>query len=372
LTGPALDLVLPGPADQRTGGYLYDARMAAELRAAGWEVRVHALDGRFPDPDARAVESLGGALGALQAGSRVLVDGLALAALPTLGDAEVVGGLRVLALVHHPLCDETGLDAGLQARLLALERAALAACRGVVVTSPFTAGRVRALGVPADRLRVALPGTRPAPPSTGPGPGAAPHLLCIGSVIPRKGQDVLVEALAHVTDLPWRATVVGSLVRDPAFAAALRARVADLGLGARIDFTGEVEGERLEGIYRSGSLFVLPSHYEGYGMALAEALARGLPVVSTRGGAIPGTVPEEAGILVPPGDVGALAVVLRGLLEGDAPALARYAAGARRHGARLPDWPQAAATLGHALLELAPDDAPGGGGAGEPGRARHV
>jgi len=86
-------------------------------------------------------------------------------------------------------------------------------------------------------------------------------------------------------------------------------------------------------------------------MALAEALAHGLPVISTTAGAIPDTVPASAGLLVPPGDTGAFTEALRRFL--DEPALrARLAAGARKAGARLPDWPQAVAGWAAALDRL--------------------
>jgi glycosyltransferase involved in cell wall biosynthesis len=95
----------------------------------------------------------------------------------------------------------------------------------------------------------------------------------------------------------------------------------------------------------------LPSYFEGYGMVLAEALAHGLPVVSTTAGAIPDTVPRDAGVLVPPGDAVALRAALAALL--DDPALrARLAAGARAARAGLPTWPEAVACFAAALEAL--------------------
>ncbi len=357
---PSLHLLLPGPADQRTGGYLYDARMAEELRGRGWRIEVHALDGRFPDPDPRGEGALRTTLAGLPEGARVLVDGLALAALP---GADPEGGLgarvRLLALVHHPLQDEEGLPAETAKRLGELEMRALARCEGVVVTSPFTRERVAELGVPPARIRVVEPGTRPAPLASGPRAGDPPALLCVGSVAPRKGQDVLVDALTRIRDLPWRCHCAGSLDRERGFAEEVLRRVRAEGLGERIAFTGELGEEALDALYDSATLLVLPSRYEGYGMVLAEALARGLPVVSTTGGAIPGTVPEGAGVLVPPGDPEALAAVLRELLASEgadpAPGLARLREGARARRGELRDWPAAGERFAGALLELAPE-----------------
>ena len=356
MTAPRLDLLVPGPPDQRTGGYLYDARMVEELRASGWETRVHSLNGRFPDPDDRARSSLEAVLSSLPEGARVLIDGLAIGALPLVGGS-VPSHLRILALVHHPLSDETGLSADDRLRLASLECAALGLCRGVVVTSAFTAGQVATLGVPAERIRVAVPGTNPAPPAHGPPLGEPPHLLCVGSLTPRKGQDVLVSALDRIQGLPWSCTMAGSTDRAPDFAESVREQVRGAGLGGRIRIAGELTGLELDELYDSATLLILPSHYEGYGMVLTEALVRGLPIVSTTGGAIPYTVPDGTGYLVPPGDPVAMARALGRLLGPDGQEeLQRLGEAARRHAALLPDWTEAARGFAQALIELAPEE----------------
>ena len=364
-----LHLVAPGPLDQRTGGYVYDARMAAGLRRRGWRVDAHGLQGTFPDADAVSAASLDGVLARLDDGSRVLVDGLALGGLPGPAAAHR-GRLRLLALVHHPVSDETGLPAGVRARLAASERRALAAAAGVIVTSDFTARRLRRFGVRADRVRVARPGTDPAPPAVGPGPGAPPRLLSVAAVVPRKGHDVLVRALARLRHLAWRCVCAGSLERAPDHARAVRALAAGHGLAGRIRFAGECRGADLDRLYAGSSVFVLASHYEGYGMVLTEALARGLPVVGTTGGAIPDTLPSDAALLAPPGDAGALAAAIGSLLDPDEAAdgtgrggtagpgarrRAALASAALRHAAALPDWEAAARTFEEHLLALAPE-----------------
>jgi len=356
MTGNRLDLLVPGPPDQRTGGYLYDARMMAELRASGWNARVHSLDGRFPDPDDTARSSLEAVLSALPLGARVLIDGLAIAALPEIA-ATVASRVRPLTLVHHPLSDETGLSGDDRLRLEGLERAALRLCQGVVVTSLFTASRVEALGVPPDRIRVAVPGTDPAPAAHGPAPGEPPHLLCVGTLMPRKGQDVLLRALDRIQELPWSCTMAGSADRSPDFAKLVGEEVRRAGLEGRVHIAGELEGPELDDLYASATLLVLPSHYEGYGMVLTEALARGLPIVSTTGGAIPYTVPDGAAYLVPPGDPAALAHVLKRLLgPGGQEEVRSLGEAARRHASLLPDWTEAARGFAQTLIELTPEE----------------
>lgn len=367
----SLHLVVPGPLDQRTGGYIYDARMVKELRELGWAVSVHTLPGRFPQVDERAREALAGALAGVEDGALVVVDGLALCALPEVAEAHA-DRLRLVALVHHPLGDETGLGEEARARFLALELRTLAAVAGVVVTSDFTRARLGELGVDTDRVVAVLPGTdraagdRPPPgvdrdvgaPAAGdtrrdgaPAGDDPVHLLCVGTVTPRKGHDLLVAALERIAGLQWRCTCAGSLDRDPSYAARVTGAVAAAGLEDRVTFTGELDAAELDRLYALAHLFVLPSWYEGYGMALTEALVRGLPVVSTRGGAIPWTVPEEAGVLVTPGSVEELADALRALME-DADRRRALAAAARVHGDRLPGWGEQARAFARALERL--------------------
>jgi glycosyltransferase involved in cell wall biosynthesis len=95
-------------------------------------------------------------------------------------------------------------------------------------------------------------------------------------------------------------------------------------------------------------VFVLPTWYEGYGMAVAEALARGLPVVSTATGAIAELMGGGAGLLVPPGDVEALAHALSAIVT-DGALRARLAAGARQARIRLRSWDDAAGLLARTI-----------------------
>ena len=352
MTGPELHVVVPGSLDQRTGGYVYDALMVSGLRALGWTVTVHELAGAFPEPDAAARSAMNGTLESLPDGARVLIDGLAMGGLPS--PVEAHGDrLRILALVHHPLAAETGLSEAERQSFEERERRALRPCTGVLVSSEFSAGGLEAFGVPADRIRAVLPGTDPAIQAEGPGPGEPPMLLCVASVTPRKGHDVLVAALARARDLPWQCVCAGSLDRDRAHADYVLRRVAEAGLGERIDFVGERGTDGLAELYHGASIFVLASHYEGYGMALAEALAHGLPIVSTTGGAIPFTVPSDAGILVEPGDEYAFADGLRKLLTPGATTHQELAEGARRHAGELLTWPEAVASFAAAVEELA-------------------
>ncbi len=341
--------VLPGDWHTATGGYAYGRRMAEGLRALGWTVAPCLLDASFPDPTQAALARADAAIGSLPEGMRVIADGLAFGAMPALAERHA-RRLRWIALVHHPLAFETGLS---EARRLALtdsETRALASARAVVATSTATARALRRFGVPAEKLHVVEPGTDPAPLARGSGV-ASPTLLCVATITPRKGHAVLVEALAGLKDAPWTLLCAGSTERDAACTAALHRAIAMAGLQARVRLLGEVDGARLEALYDAADLFVLPSHHEGYGMALAEALARGLPVISTTAGAIADTVPSDAGVLVPPGDPPALRRALADLIDRPARRL-DLAAGARRARERLPTWPAACERFAAVLLAL--------------------
>ena len=304
-----ITLIVPGDPDQPTGGYRYDARVAAEMRELGWRVDVVGLAGSFPDVDRSARAAMDAALQALPDGNVTVIDGLALGGLPDVAQRHA-GRLALVGLVHHPLADETGLAPELRKRLEWSEARALAACRRIVTTSEFTARRLVDFGVPRDRIRVVPPGVDPAASVSRP-QSAQQHLLCVGSLVPRKGQDLLIEALNGLREFDWRLALVGDGTRDPAFARLLRAKTTENGLDERIALRGVQDPATLDGTYRSADLLVVPSHYEGYGMVATEALARALPIVATTGGALADTVPAAAALRVAPADPNALAGALR-------------------------------------------------------------
>jgi glycosyltransferase involved in cell wall biosynthesis len=178
------------------------------------------------------------------------------------------------------------------------------------------------------------------------------RLLSVGAVVPRKGFDVLIAALATLTDLSWRLTIAGDRTRDLNTAAQLDDDIGRHKLGSQIVALGAVSPQRLAALYAEADVFVLASHFEGYGMAYAEAVAHGLPVIGTNAGAIPDTVPPEAGLLVAPGDIPALAQVLRRVI-GDADLRRCLASAARAAAPQLPTWRQSAEIFSRALETLA-------------------
>jgi glycosyltransferase involved in cell wall biosynthesis len=345
----SVHFAIPGDLDSPTGGYGYDRALIEHLPQRGWQVRHLPMPGDFPLASATAQAAAAAALAGLPAGAVVLVDGLAFGAMPDTVAAEAAR-LRLVALVHHPLADETGLHPGDADRLAASERAALASARAVICTSRATAARlVAGFGVPPERLTVAEPGTARPVTFAQPRQGGAVRLLSVGSLTPRKGHDLLVAALAGLTALDWSARIVGPAA-DAVTAAALQAQIAAAGLGDRVTLVGPVADIGPE--YAAADLFVLATRYEGYGMAFAEALAHGLPAVASRTGPVAELIPPAAGRLVPPGDVAALRAALAGLIA-DPAARAAAAAAARAAGAALPRWSDTAATVAGVLDKVA-------------------
>ena len=319
-----LHFVVPDGIDdpaRPSGGNAYDVRARDGLGAAGWDVRVHPVAGSWPQPDAAAHTALTDVVERIPNGAVVLLDGLVASTAPEVLVPQA-RRLRLVALVHMPLGQGPEAN-GSRTR----EGAVLEAAAAVVTTSGWARRTVLDLyALPDDRVHVAEPGADAV--ALAPGTATADALLSVGAVIPAKGHDVLVDALGTVAGMPWSCVCVGSVERDPAFAADLRQRVADGALDGRVSFPGPCTGAELATAYAAADLLVVPSRAESYGMVVTEALGRGLPVIATDVGGVAEVVRDgENGLLVSPQDPQALADALRRVLS-DAAVAERLAAGA--------------------------------------------
>jgi glycosyltransferase involved in cell wall biosynthesis len=338
---------VPGDLSTPAGGYAYDRRMIAELGSLGWQVDLVDLGEGFPYPSDTTRKTAHERLLAIPDDRIVVVDGLALGVLPE--TAHMLN--RLLALVHHPLAVESGIGAKQAEKLRTSEQTALSAARHVVVTSSATARQLAShYAVPAERITIVRPGCDPVPPAQR-SHDRTVRLLSVGAVIPRKGYDVLIAALATMPELPWSLTIVGDCTRNPTAAARLNADIERHGLGGRVAVLGAVSPQRLSELYAQADIFALASRFEGYGMAYAEAIARGLPVIGTIAGAIPSTVPPDAGLLVAPDDASAFAAALRRLV-GHANERQRFASAARAAARQLPTWLESAKIFSRTLGAL--------------------
>lgn len=341
-----LAFAIPGDPATSTGGYVYDRRVMALLPDHAIAPRVLALPGSFPFPSQADLATTRAVFESVEPDETILADGLAWGAFPR----AFASGIRapVIALCHHPLGLEAGLTPAQTRALIENERDILGITDHVIVTSNATrATLIERFSVAPVAITVAEPGVDRAPPARG-GGSQTVHMIAVGAIAPRKGYDVLVDALARIADLDWRLLIAGALDRAPDTVAALRAQIDASDLAGRVELIGTVDDAQLAALYDSSDLLVSASRYEGYGMALAEAMIRGLPIVSTTGGAAADTVPDAAALKVPPDNADALARALRDAIS-DAALRARLAAGSLRSAQNLPTWASAARTIANVV-----------------------
>jgi glycosyltransferase involved in cell wall biosynthesis len=348
----AVHFVVPDGIDdpaRPSGGNTYDRHLCRGLTSIGWSVHEHAVPGRWPRPDAVSLAALDDVVQRIPEDAVVLLDGLVASTAPEVLVPQA-RRLRLFALVHMPLGHRPADDAAGDARMR--EGAVLSVAAAVVTTSAWARRRLLELyPLPADRVHVAEPGVDTANLATGTATGEA--LLCVAAVTFDKGHDVLLDALARVTDLSWRCVCVGSLERDPAFVEAIRRRSLDRGLGDRVCFPGPRTGADLERTYAAADVMVLASRAETYGMVVIEALARGLPVVASDVGGLAEALGHDTagirpGLLVPPDDPAALGAALRAWL-GDAELRGRLRRAACERRKRLSNWSTTTSTIAGVL-----------------------
>lgn len=332
-SGPSVRFLVPeGVDDPRrvSGGNVYDRHVRDGLPARGWAV------------ETLEVADAGDAASALRRApddALALVDGLVAGWAPDALEEEA-SRLRVVLLAHMVVAafpDTT--DAAADA-----ERRALAAARTVVTTSRWTAGELsrRGLTDPA-RIRVAVPGVNEADPGS---PHSDNDLLCVGVLAPHKGQDTLLDALARLPTQDWTCTIAGSPEPSPEFAATIARRAA--AFDDRVRLTGVLDDDGLAEAYGRSALLVAPSRVESWGIAIADARARGLPVIGAAAGGIPDALAGGGGLLVPPDDPAALADALESWMS-DPQLRARLRREALASRETLPTWSDTVADVSRAL-----------------------
>jgi glycosyltransferase involved in cell wall biosynthesis len=337
----AVHFVVPDGIDdpaRPSGGNAYDRHVSGGLTASGWLVHEHAVTGFWQGPSAASFAALDEVVRRIPDDAVVLLDGLVASTAPQVLVPQA-RRLRLVVLVHMPLGNRR-------------EGEVLSAAAAVVTTSEWARLRLLELyPLAANQVHVAEPGVEAADLATGTEAGEA--LVCVAAVTFDKGHDLLLAALATLTDLSWHCVCVGGLDRDPEFVESLRRGWLDGGLGDRVLFPGPRTGADLDRSYAAADLMVLASRAETYGIVVIEALARGLPVVAADVGGLPealghGSDGVRPGLLVPADDSVALGAALRAWL-GDAELRARLRRAARERRESLPEWPATASAIAGVL-----------------------
>ena len=334
--------LVPAPISAISGGYGYDRRIIAELRAVGHTIDILEIAGRHPLPDDVGRASARAAWDAMAPDALPVIDGLGLPAFDGIIDRHAIG------LIHHPTSLEAGFSGPDTQALADIEKRILPALAGCIVTSDTTAETL-AKDFAVQHIASVVPGTDPAPRCPGSGTATC-QIIAIGALIPRKGHELLLRALARLFDLDWHLTIAGG-APDPVHAATLQNLAEDLNIAQRVHFAGTLTGDALESLWQGADVFALATQYEGYGMAIAEALKRGLPVAITNGGAAAALVPVEAGVVCEVGDLVTYSKALRRVIF-DTELRAEMAQVAWTAGQALPGWPAQGVAFAAALEKL--------------------
>jgi len=338
-----IGLVVSGSLHSTTGGYMYDRQLVDHLRSHGDTVEVVELPWR--GYARHLVDNVSPSLTRRLAGADfdVLLE-------DELSHPSLIGANRRLrararcsiVTVVHLLRTSERSATPFRPLYASVERRYLTGVDGAVYNSEATrVATERLVGRPVPGL-VAYPGADHLPEPVAPSrPGSeALRVLSVANVVPGKGLDVLLGALARLPAGSWRLTVVGSLAADGSYVARVRRQIRDAGLAVHVALVGHVPNAALPRHLAAHDVMVVPSSYEALGIAYLEAMRFGLPVVATTAGGAGEIVTHGCeGFLVAPGDVGGLTSYLRRWVDAGA-LLARMGAAARDAARRHPTWAQ--------------------------------
>ncbi|MCD4708236.1 MAG: glycosyltransferase family 4 protein [Candidatus Sabulitectum sp.] len=307
-----ISFVMLGLKNYSTGGYYFNFKMASALSKAGHEVDVIHLTTM---PKKLRGSRIRGSFYVLKRVLRnrpdLLVVSKSYSFMAPLRLILFTLGYPVLYMVHHlEWHDRAGGVSNLRKNIV---RWFLSCGKKIWVNSRSTADDVISLGIPESRLCVIPPGFDRF--RTDSEPKQLPvRILSVGTICSRKDQLTLVKACAMLGDRDFHLSILGDETADRDYAEAVR-KEAD-SLGGKVTFTGHLFTEGLYEMYNQSHILANLSHWEGYGIAVAEALWAGLPVLAADAGAVPELITHgDNGYLMAPGDVESCARYLRILID---------------------------------------------------------
>jgi glycosyltransferase involved in cell wall biosynthesis len=319
-------LITLGDPATLTGGYRYHRRMAELAERNDAQISFASLPRRWPFLHGHRV------LRAAGSADVILVDSIAAAFLAPW--IIMRRPRRLAAMVHQPPggIGHAPLRRWVQA---GLDRYLYSRCEKVIIASSLLGSRLRrAVVVPPGRDQAA--GTEVSDLRQ----GALAAALCVANWLPAKGILELLDAVAALPDGTLRLHLAGDERADTSYGQQVIRRLGDL--SDRVVRHGSCDDAAIGRLYRSADLFVLPSRWETYGTAYAEAMDAGLPVIGWRTGNLPYLVDDgKEGIVLTPGDTSALTAALHRLAV-DEPERRRMGAAAARRALSLPTWEQSA------------------------------
>lgn len=354
-----IGLIIYGPLDTLSGGYLYDRKLVEYLRRQGDMVEIISLPWR--NYAAHLTDNF----------TFRLPPDLDILIQDELNHPSLLGANRgkrlypVVSLVHHLRCSEQR-PAWQNVFYRLVETHYLRSVDGFIFNSQTTRGVVNSILDNSLSGKSGLEQGKPSilayPPTDRFGDGLAEQqimerarnspfrVLFLGNVIPRKGLHALLDALASLQPLTFQLDVIGSLTTDPAYAHAMRQRSIVNGLASRVTFHSSLDNAALIEKLQTAHVLVVPSSYEGFGIVYLEGMAFGLPAIGTTAGAAGEIIAEgRTGFLVPPGDAQTLSARLEGLAF-DRALLTRMSLNALARYRQQPKWEQTAGEIRQFLL----------------------
>lgn len=358
-----IGLLIYGSLDTVSGGYLYDHKLVEYLHACGDQVYILSLPWR--GYIRHLGDNLSARLLARLAGLDVdvlLQDELNHPSLFWL-NAQLRGTIHypLVSIIHHLRCSELR-PAWQNALYRPVERRYLESLDGMIFNSRTTQAVVQSLGVPerpsvvaypaGNRLPIALTEETIQQRATA-DPGSPLRLVFLGNVIERKGLHHLLAALARLPHNTWTLHVIGSLDFEPAYSRTVRRQVQELGFEGQVSFLGPQNDQALSEALEAAHVMVVPSSYEGFGIAYLEGMGFGLPAIAGKQGAAGEIITHgENGFRVDPQDSAALANIL-GDLHRDRQKLARLGLAARQRFLAHPTWEDSGRAIREFLVSLA-------------------